>query len=124
MRNRDELIWAAGFWDGEGYMGVAHQHWKGKLRKQAHAHLSQVDVRPLRRFHKAIGFGKVRARTHSKEWLMKHPNWSQQYRWDVSSFERVQALGAVLWKWLSPPKREQFKKTMKEMKQWYKRKKA
>lgn len=112
-RKRDELIWAAGFFDGEGYVGIAHQHWNGKLRKQAHAHVSQTDRRPLVRFKKAVGFGKIRERPDIKR---RHPTWKRQWRWDISSIANVKLLITLLKPFLSAPKQLQAKRAIAEWK--------
>jgi hypothetical protein len=115
MKNQSELAWAAGFFDGEGYIGLAHQHWQGRCRRQMHAHVSQTDERPLWRFRHAVGFGRITRRPDSP----KRPiHWKRQWRWDVSSFEHTQALMAMLWKFLSTPKREQARLAILAAKDW------
>jgi len=115
QKQREELIWAAGFFDGEGYIGIAHQHWKGKLRKQAHAHVSQTDRRPLVRFKAAVGFGKIRERPDVQR---KHPTWKRQFRWDISSIANVTQLVQLLLPHLSAPKRLQAQQALAEWKRW------
>lgn len=107
MRDREELAWAAGFFDGEGYVGLAHQHWKDRCRRQLHAHIAQTDPRPLERFQAAIGFGRVTKRNTDTPYLANKQHWKDQWRWDVSSFEHVQAMTAMLWVFLCPIKQEQ-----------------
>lgn len=107
----NELAWAAGFFDGEGYIGIAHQHWEGRCRLQAHAHVSQTDRRPLNRFKRAVGFGKIRERPDIQK---KHPNWRRQWRWDISSIAEVKKLVQLLRPFLSAPKREQARKALQK----------
>lgn len=110
-----EVAWAAGFFDGEGYMGLAHQHWRGKCRRQLHAHVSQTDPRPLERFRDAVQLGRVSKRITQPK---SHPTWKPQRRWDVSSFEDVQALTGILWNYLSRPKRDQAKAALTAAREW------
>jgi hypothetical protein len=55
MKSRDEVIWAAGFFDGEGTTGTRTQRGHTYLVLQ----VAQVDRRPLDRFGAAVGVGKV-----------------------------------------------------------------
>jgi len=55
MKSRDEVIWAAGFFDGEGTTGTRSQRGRTYLCLQ----VAQCDRRPLDRFVAALGLGKV-----------------------------------------------------------------
>jgi hypothetical protein len=90
-KGSEELAWAAGFFDGEGTVG-----W-GAAGKCLFMSISQKDVRPLERFRDAVGVGKVQARIDK----------SGCQRYEAYSFEQIQAVIAMLWKYLSGPKREQ-----------------
>jgi hypothetical protein len=95
-----ELAWAAGFFDGEGSV-----MWRGQKRPELSMTVTQADRRPLERFHKAIGcLGTIRGpyRTYYKENEGK-PVWVI----GTHGFADTQAAMALLWKWLSEPKREQ-----------------
>ena len=101
--NREELAWAAGFFDGEGSTSKStHQTVNGNTRYYAKIQLGQVDRRNLERFHKSIGgIGKIRG-------PVKTPT-KPRYDWSAGGFEDVQAVIALLWCWLSPAKRDQAK---------------
>lgn len=91
-----ELAWAAGFFDGEG---SAFQM-RGKKPGQVYLALqvSQKDKRPLERFSKALGIGRVRG---------PYKSHNGQSFWAVSG-KKAQVVIEQLWPYLSEPKREQI----------------
>jgi hypothetical protein len=97
--DREELAWAAGFFDGEGTVNYSTLP---SGRPVVRAGLVQVDMRPLMRFRDAVGFGILAGPQQRKA-----PNSKPICIYRVSSFEHTQALVAMLWHWLSEPKREQ-----------------
>ena len=97
--NREELAWAAGFFDGEGWVGLSGRG------KQLSIRVVQVDRRVLDRFAAALGLGRVTGpRTR------RNPKWRPMYVYQVGGFPITQAIMAMLWRWMSPVKREQFAK--------------
>lgn len=107
--NREELAWAAGFFDGEGYIGCIKNFSRESSYRALRITVTQNKREPLDRFLSACGFGTIRicdnASVHSR-----HP----RIVWEVSSFESVQATVALLWNWLSLPKQTQIKKALFE----------
>jgi len=107
-----ELAWAAGFFDGEGSIGLRQQ--TGRPCPYPTISIGQVDPRPLERFQRAIGgHGKIygpRQRTAPSGRPSK-PFWE----WQSNRFEVIQAVYALLWRFLSEPKREQVRRTMLEL---------
>ena len=98
--NREELAWAAGFFDGEGWVGVSNNY---KDRCYLRLAIGQTQLQPLQRFQKAIGgLGRLGRSVNTS---CKHGSW---WKVNVSSFEHVQAVGAMLWPFLCEPKRVQF----------------
>ena len=103
-----ELAWAAGFFDGEGSTFLNNRGARGRRwRPTVRLGIGQTDVRPLERFKAAVGgLGTVRGPYgpyQTSSYVMRTPRW----QWDVQGIELTQAIIAMLWKWLSPPKREQ-----------------
>ena len=100
--NTHELAWSAGFFDGEGttasYISTNH----GRTRVLIRFNVRQVDAGPLHRCSRAIGLGRV-AGPYRPSGLGKRPI----YALALWHFEEVQAAIAMLWRWLSPPKRRQ-----------------
>jgi hypothetical protein len=104
-----ELAWAAGLFDGEGSVGayVAGTPRKidGSRALGLRAVIVQTDPQVLRRFQVAVqGLGRVTGPrvTHRDN---EKPIWN----WGCYTFEHTQAVLAMLWNYLSPVKREQFK---------------
>lgn len=93
MINREELAWAAGFFDGEGTTGF----YKNGIYRRLVLAIPQNDPRPLERFHAAVqGLGYI--------------NWQRtgtNYVWQCQKFADAQAAIALLWAFWSAPKREQ-----------------
>ena len=101
-----ELAWAAGFFDGEGssYFQLESEKHNPQLRLS----LPQRDKRNLDRFNKAVlKLCNPSSRSDGVDFLKTH------------QFENTQAVIALLWKYLSPAKREQFKiATLRFQKHW------
>jgi hypothetical protein len=97
--NQSELAWAAGFFDGEGCTSAA--------RGIPIVAVTQAERATLERFQRAVGgIGKIFGpylKPCAKSFTTRQP----QYHYRAVRFEESQALIAMLWKYLSPPKRNQ-----------------
>jgi hypothetical protein len=99
--DREELAWAGGFLCGEGCF-----HADPRPRVE----VVQNEPEVLRRFGAAIGgLGGLHGGKKIYGSLTKKP----MYKWRVSGFERVQAVAAMLWPWLSEAKRSQVRIVLK-----------
>lgn len=107
--NREELAWAAGLFDGEGYIGC-HQRKLPSGRGNARIALTVVqwhDADVIVRFHAAIGgLGRRSQRRRERGAI--------EYRLGIQTFEAVQAAVALLWPWLSGPKRAQATRSLEQ----------
>lgn len=104
--NREELAWCAGFLDGEGWFSSIKNK-RGNIGCEIGA--SQVRIEPLNRLVTILG-GKIDGpivTTHQ-----------DKYSWKISSFEQVQSIVSLLWKWLSEPKREDASRMLLEMRKY------
>lgn len=106
-----ELAWAAGLFDGEGYIGAAARNSRVAKTGRSQAPLLQMavvqwhDPAVLTRFQKAVGgLGSITSRVRERQ--------STEYIWRSGSFEVVQTCVALLWRWLSSPKRAQATRTL------------
>lgn len=95
-----ERAWAAGFFDGEG--------WIGSHKTKDYTYLKMAVVQTgstvaLERFNAAIGgVGKIYARSRN------HPaNWTPGWALQVNVIDRVVFAVNLLWPWLCEPKRIQ-----------------
>src|ERR1700694_1953432 len=103
--NREEIIWAAGFFDGEGHFGFRSTPWNTKMLVLS---IAQIDRRVLDRFREAVfGLGKIYG-------PYKHGRKNESPYWLFSSnrFEPTQAIVAALYQFLSPVKQEQIRTTL------------
>lgn len=91
--DREELAWAAGFFDGEGCTTYDVQH---RLKVQ----IGQIDREVLDRFQRAVGgVGRIYGPYPTK----RYP----QFRYQIHSHEGVQFVVAALWPWPGTIKRKQ-----------------
>ncbi len=95
---REEMAWAGGFYDGEGSTSL--QSGERPVARVNVAQASSPEV--LYRFVKAVGKGKVNG-----PYVPKGERRNLQWCVTISKFEDVQAVVALLWRWLSGPKRVQ-----------------
>lgn len=112
--NREMLAWAAGFFDGDGCVCKTYDQ-RGKLGpyKAVQVNIGQVDDKAiLEKFNKVtLGIGKVYG-----PYPIGKKRERRNYQYEANSFEKVQAIAAMLWPWLSSVKRTKFVKILKEMK--------
>lgn len=116
--NREALAWAAGFFDGEGTAVLANLNstrtnpTTGRRRDYPTPTLAvtqHFDPATIHRFHEAVGgLGKVYG-PHTSKGTANHPRWS----WSVRRPHEVIAVVAMLWSFLTQPKREQILRTMR-----------
>jgi hypothetical protein len=108
MRSREDLAWAAGFYEGEGTIALSGPHYwvKGEKRlrktRRPQMRIGQVDREPLDRFVAATGIGYVHGPFHHE-----NKKWQSYYQLVVTGFEKSQALVALLWPWLSERRKQQ-----------------
>ena len=103
MNRKIQLAWAAGFFDGEGCTYLC----SGGARKRKTLRLCvwQKDPRPLRRFNRVVGYGTVYGPYASQ---------GDMYEWVVQC-DRAERVLALLWPYLSQPKKEQ---AMAKLAEW------
>jgi hypothetical protein len=101
--DRNELAWAAGFFDGEGWFGLAQE--KGRRTGQPHARVNQADARGvpevLARLRSAVGFGHITG-PYQKDGRI------DLYGWEISSRGHVELLHHLLLPWLGQVKLAEF----------------
>lgn len=99
-RWREEIAWAAGYFDGEGHVSAAvTPKRRGLVVVVANSHYPG-----LYRFQRAVlGLGAIYPARGTNV-----PTW----QWRVSSLENVQAVMAMLWPFLGEEKRMKFAETM------------
>lgn len=110
--SREEIIWAAGLFEGEGsivWTSYPSRHrTKRYTRCQVSLHTTDKDV--LERFVKAIGFGTINGPyTYvSRKIRKRKPSWY----WAVAGHERVQTTIAMLWPWLGERRQKRAKEVL------------
>ena len=111
--NREELAWAGGFFSGEGYTGLSRMTKKNRshYKKYPAMTICQTgDGEELYRFNSAImNLGKVRGPYGPYSTTRK-----SYYQLAITSFEKVQAVVAMLWPFLSSAKQTQARGVLKD----------
>ena len=92
--NTHELAWAAGLFDGEGSTSISG----GQVRISI---VQCGDPHVLHRFKSAVGPGIVYGPYRRS---LPHKD---RFQFQTHAFETSQAVIAMLWRWLSPPKKRQ-----------------
>lgn len=91
---REELAWAAGFYDGEGCTSICIT--RGKPRGRVN--VNQNETITLERFQRAVlGLGRINGPYGDHH----------MYGWGAGKWEEMQATIAMLWAFLSETKRKQ-----------------
>jgi hypothetical protein len=94
-----ELAWCAGFFDGEGSTCLQR---KGGWR-ELWVQVPQSELSTLERFQRAVGGrGKI-----GGPWQPKYAGSKPTYRLDFRGYREAQFVLALLWRFLSEPKRQQ-----------------
>lgn len=95
-----ELAWAAGFFDGEGWVGIKKR--KDARRSHLGVFIPQVDREVLDRFAMAVGVGKVYEPTKRPE------GWKPQWRYVLHGEDAIRSVYKLLSPYLGSVKRRQF----------------
>lgn len=106
--NKEDLAWAAGFFDGEGCTYL--QRSNGTRSQFSKTYLSpsitinQKNHEVLEKFNQVTG-------SYGKFYFSEIKN---QYNLRFSSFEKTQYIICLLWPWLGTLKRDQYRRILKE----------
>ena len=102
--SREEVIWAAGLFEGEGWISV--QKFSPCMGIQ------MTEKETLERFAKAVGGGPIYYRKPKVyKYEIIHTR-KEQWAWRVTGFENVQAVISYLWNWLGPRRRLRAKEVL------------
>lgn len=99
-----ELAWAAGFFDGEGWIGVVNSGKNKTVLIQAQ--INQVDPQVLQRFAEAVRLGQVKGPKQPR-----NPNAQLQWRITFSGSDAVLMISRI-WDYLSPVKLKQAQRAI------------
>lgn len=94
--SREDVAWAAGFFDGEGNVRNSAKA-SGSKFVMFGLGLDQNDPELLYRFRDIFGCGAVRAR-----------NGRKCHQYTITKFEDAQFVAACMWPWLSVRRKEQI----------------
>lgn len=110
---REGLAGAGWFFNGEGHVGSSVGKTRKWVRRDLYLSLSQTDPWVLNKFREFVGgLGKVTgpfARTY------RNPKEHDVYYYQLTRFEHIQAVIAMMWGWLSPIKKAQAKAALLAM---------
>lgn len=117
MTRSEELAWAAGFFDGEGYVGVVSRKKASspsKMRRYYHANLSisQVNDAVLKRFQRIVNCGGISGPSGIARQKAGH---KPIYYYKVCRQADVLKIFELLKPYLSPVKLAQFEMTFEKL---------
>jgi hypothetical protein len=112
--NREELAWAAGFFDGEGSIGCyITSNGKSYRSPRLMIQIAQTDPEVLERFRDSVGVGRV-----TGPFSPKTEKSREYWCYRVENFEKIQIIIVQLWQWLSSQKKSDMSKAMKTYLAW------
>ena len=109
--DRLECAWAAGFFDGEGYVAFGlnqNGNGKGTRYRRISVQVTQIDPRVLERFKDAVGIGSVGGPYEAKG--RPHSMW----KYHTAGFPAVKQVFDRMRPFLSPIKSAQFAKALED----------
>lgn len=100
--DREALAWASGLFEGEGCIS-------GYVTKDGgrgiQLSLRMTDEDTVARFREVFGFGRIYQ-------TPAHGSRQKTYNWHVGTFQRTQAVIAMLWPWLCQRRRARAKQVL------------
>lgn len=113
MREREELAWAAGLFDGEGHISCRERRSKGHFSRNIVMTVAQNHPEVLERFRDAVDLGKIHSIDRYRPAESKLEGGFITYSWRTGRFEHIQAAAAMIWPWLGSVKRAQIAEMLK-----------
>ena len=98
-----ELIWAAGFFDGEGSTCVGRGDGTKRHPPQLRIAIQQTELEPLERFQRAVDAGTLRGPYDRRRRSTHRP----YYSYEIRRHDEVLGVLESLWPYLCLPKRQQ-----------------
>ena len=115
MISYSEIPYVAGLIEGEGCIAFWTQKTgRSGFRKNYPAvslRISMTDKEPLEQICRILGFGNVRG-------PFPKGRHKPAYKLEFAKFEEVQAIIALIWKWLSPRRKARAAFALKEIAAW------
>lgn len=106
-----ERAWAAGFFDGEGYVGANFRFNGTRRYRRIDVQITQIDPEVLERFRAAVGTGKVYGPYPQRR---KSPMW----KYGIGSVEGVMHVLEVLRPYLCSRKLKQAEEAVRLFTEW------
>jgi hypothetical protein len=104
--NREDIIWAAGLFEGEGTILL------GAPKTYAQVRLGMTDRDVVERFARIMGFGAIA--TYQGVNGVRGPR-KPLILWRAGGYEKTQALVAAFWPWMGTRRRAQAVKALRGM---------
>jgi hypothetical protein len=121
---REDVAWAAGLFDGEGFFRYGVRFYSAVRKATGRGYGQQIgagiqmgeeDV--LRRFREVMGFGSIGGPYEYGFNKKGEPN-RLMWQWTCSSFEKVQATIAMLWPNLGTRRRARAAEILRAYSEW------
>lgn len=95
----EQLAWAAGLFEGEGWFTIGHGVPQACIRS--------TDRDVIVRFCEIMGHGHVRMVDKG------NPRYKKQWHWGITGFEKVRRFGDLIGPWLGDRRRKQLERVLK-----------
>lgn len=102
--SRESLAWVAGFWDGEGCVGIANTN---TTRGHPTFSIVQASAEAPVILQRVLDAVQVPGSLNGPYEYPRQPTWAPRWQLRITGYERVQAVLAMCWPWLSQTKRDQ-----------------
>lgn len=99
MPSEPEIAWAAGFFEGEGYISAVQRQLLDGPRLYPNIGIKNTDLEMLRRFQTIVGVGVIKKTYFGA--LKAKPHHKDSYRWLVTHREGSEHVISLLSPWLS-----------------------
>jgi hypothetical protein len=101
-----EIAWAAGFFEGEGYITYSRHALKGGERRYPSLGLNNTDREALDRFHRIVGVGSIADR-YSAGYPKAAAHHKDAWIWRTTTRADAERVYRLLEPWLSSRRHEQ-----------------
>ncbi len=110
-----ELVWAAGFFDGEGSTGceIYKDSRTRVFGRQIQLQIGQTNYIPLVRFREAVQGGNIYG-----PYVKKKENQKDIWQWKVGAIEEIRIILDKLWPYLCEPKKLQATEALQRYENW------
>ncbi len=107
--SREDVIWLAGLFEGEGCITVTDQKTSERARRRWEVNITGCDRDVIERVQSIVGFGFIRKRKRTE------PGWRDYYIWQTTRREHVYVFLAAIYPFLMSRRKARAREAMAEL---------